>query len=447
MPATRRSGWGVSASAVVAGVLLSLALIAPSAAEGAAIRYAAPTPAGTQDCSSPANACSLMKATTDVAVADGDEVILAPGEYTVGEAIEVSKAIDIHGQGAPSATRIVANPAPANSGVVLNKAGTKLHDLQIEYTGVFSALFASEGTVDRVVVISSSTAGCGLSNATLLDAICVSKGAGGAGLNVNWSGGTHANVLRNVTAIGAGTNGVGLLSTASSGATISIDAKNVIARGSGTGDDVHSLADKTSSTTVALDHSNYFKVFSFAQEGGTSTVTEPTTNGNQTEAPTFVNPALGDYHQAAGSKTIDAGVADASNGALDVDGTARTQGTAIDIGADEYTPPSPLSPPEIVPLPDTVAPLTSIARHPAKSVRTRRKAIKVTFRFGSDDPAAHYECALDSKPFAPCASPRTLAVKRGRHSFRVRGIDPAGNVDKTPAAFAWTVKRKPPPNR
>jgi hypothetical protein len=41
-----------------------------------------------------------------------------------------------------------------------------------------------------------------------------------------------------------------------------------------------------------------------------------------------------------------------------------------------------------------------------------------------------------------CASPYTIKVKKGKHTFQVRAIDQAGNVDGTPATDDWKVKKK-----
>jgi hypothetical protein len=51
-------------------------------------------------------------------------------------------------------------------------------------------------------------------------------------------------------------------------------------------------------------------------------------------------------------------------------------------------------------------------------------------------------CSFVGAPFAACTSPVTQRVKRGRHAFAVRAIDPAGNVDPTPASDDWKVKRR-----
>ena len=60
--------------------------------------------------------------------------------------------------------------------------------------------------------------------------------------------------------------------------------------------------------------------------------------------------------------------------------------------------------------------------------------------FTSSDPASTFECRLDADTFAACTSPRALSgLSQGAHSFEVRAIDSAGNVDPTPAVRAWTV--------
>ena len=60
--------------------------------------------------------------------------------------------------------------------------------------------------------------------------------------------------------------------------------------------------------------------------------------------PRFVDAAGGNYAEAAGSPTIDAGVVGPGIGALDLAGSPRTQGGTVDIGAFESLP-APITPP------------------------------------------------------------------------------------------------------
>lgn len=59
-----------------------------------------------------------------------------------------------------------------------------------------------------------------------------------------------------------------------------------------------------------------------------------------------------------------------------------------------------------------------------------------TFLFESDDPGftLGFECRLDGAAFAPCSSPLTIGpLSPSPHSFAVRAVDTAGNVDPSPA--------------
>jgi hypothetical protein len=87
---------------------------------------------------------------------------------------------------------------------------------------------------------------------------------------------------------------------------------------------------------------------------------------------------------------------------------------------------------------DSQAPQTKIPKHPNKET-TERKA---TFKFKSSEPGSSFKCKLDRKPFKPCTSPKTYKrLKSGKHVFKVRATDPAGNADPTPAKWAWTIKK------
>lgn len=86
-------------------------------------------------------------------------------------------------------------------------------------------------------------------------------------------------------------------------------------------------------------------------------------------------------------------------------------------------------------------PETSIASGPASPT----EETSASFAFTSDDAAATFECSLDGAAFAACATPLLLdGVSVGEHALAVRAVDAAGQVDATPAEYAWTVS---PPNQ
>jgi DNA-directed RNA polymerase specialized sigma24 family protein len=68
-----------------------------------------------------------------------------------------------------------------------------------------------------------------------------------------------------------------------------------------------------------------------------------------------------------------------------------------------------------------------------------------TFRFASNEKDVTLECSLDGRSFATCTSPQVFRkLRNGRHTFRVRSTDLAGNVDRTPAKTRWLVDSKAP---
>lgn len=86
--------------------------------------------------------------------------------------------------------------------------------------------------------------------------------------------------------------------------------------------------------------------------------------------------------------------------------------------------------------PDVTPPKTTIAKAPRK--RTRDSTVR--FKFRSNEPRSLFICKLDDNPFALCGSPRTYRnLRPGRHVFRVRAIDRAGNVDSSPAKTTFKI--------
>jgi large repetitive protein len=88
---------------------------------------------------------------------------------------------------------------------------------------------------------------------------------------------------------------------------------------------------------------------------------------------------------------------------------------------------------------DATAPETTLASAPAARTTTR----SATFTFSASEPAA-FQCKLDAGAFASCSSPKThTGLTRATHSFEVRAVDGAGNIDATPAVHRWTIGAAP----
>ena len=88
---------------------------------------------------------------------------------------------------------------------------------------------------------------------------------------------------------------------------------------------------------------------------------------------------------------------------------------------------------------DATAPQTTLGARP----RSRTTTLATTFTFSASEQAT-FHCKLDAAVFAACASPRTYRrLRRTSHTFQVRAVDAAGNVDPTPAVFRWTIAAAP----
>jgi CSLREA domain-containing protein/uncharacterized repeat protein (TIGR01451 family) len=92
---------------------------------------------------------------------------------------------------------------------------------------------------------------------------------------------------------------------------------------------------------------------------------------------------------------------------------------------------------------DTTAPDTLITGQPSNP----SSSASATFSFNGSDShgVASFECKLDSGAFTACTSPQSYTgLSEGPHTFQVRAIDNAGNVDGTPASYTWTVDAAQP---
>jgi len=107
--------------------------------------------------------------------------------------------------------------------------------------------------------------------------------------------------------------------------------------------------------------------------------------------------------------------------AQDQRGVRRPQLNACDIGAVEFNPSA------------------RIIAHPGKRIETRKRRVRVSFAFRSDDQHARFECQLDRGRFEPCTSPKTYRVGHGKHAFEVRTRRERGALKTRTASFRFRV--------
>ncbi len=227
----------------------------------------------------------------------------------------------------------------------VNDAGATIRDLRLAATGGEALAMYAGGTALRVYATSTgpSDSACLLrGTSTLTDTVCAG-GRTGTLLSAGGSVQSWMATFRNVTTVG-GVYGIEALAQASG--QVSVDAVNVIAQGSTS--DLWAYADAGSTAALVLSHSNFTTTTSV---GGGTSISSPSVNGNVGAVPRFADAASGDFHELAGSPTVDAGIDQPDIGLYDLDGKSRRragvpactepQSGPPDIGAYEYAP-SPL---------------------------------------------------------------------------------------------------------
>ena len=309
------------------GALAAAAATAP-AASAAAERYASPAGSGT-DCSA-ATPCSLREAVEHAG--GSDEVIVAPGDYTLTTKLETPYAMTIHGVAGQPRPRVLFSGPGQNQLRVL--AGSTLRYVEVDQApgNQWPVLYAQQATVDQVVAKGSGHAAftAEINNSMIRNSTVVASGDLGVALQTDANGADKAGTYRNVTAIATGSDGVAIRAWAYDG-HVNVLMRNVIARRGPGGNSLVARAVYPGTTAkITVGHSNWNDGVT---DGAGASIEDA--GGNQSWAPTFVNAAGGDYRQAEGSVTIDAGLTEFVDGPLDVDGDPRQIG-AIDIGADEF---------------------------------------------------------------------------------------------------------------
>jgi hypothetical protein len=290
----------------------------------AAQRYASPTGSGST-CSQ-SSPCPLLTAANNASA--NDEVIVAPGDYSVptSNVITPFNNIYLHGAHGQPAPRIHFGGL---NYLLVGNPGDRASNLIVDSPGAVGPLEVSQGAEGDQLIARSTGANvttCYVYG-TLIDSVCSGSGTNTEAIAAQTSLSNPIS-LRNVTAESTGPGGIGVRIQADTGAVLDANLTNVIAHG--TASDISFTQQAGATLTATLDHSNHGAI-----SNSSATVHE---TAQQTAAPLFANAAAGDFSEAPGSPTINAGITSAANGAFDVLGHPRTMGGATDIGAYEYDP-------------------------------------------------------------------------------------------------------------
>ncbi len=298
-------------------------------------RYASPT--GTNHTTCPSSSpCSLIDAVGGAQ--SEDDIIVGPGTYDLlDDSLFVEIPLHIQGQSGAARPIITSSQESGLFGTVeVEGDGSTLSGLDIRATGSSNAIALNVDAVNAVAdgVLARGSTGCHLQQTGILlrDSVCVGTAQDGAGLEVDATAASDS--VRNVTAVGRGD---GVLAEDFSTEAARVELVNVIARG-GVGHDVHAESDQTTpNLVVTAKHVNYATTTSDGQAG----VTIADDGSKQAAAPVFFDPANLDFHEAAGSPTLGAGLVEGRDaGSTDIDGDPRpTTPGLLDIGADQATNP------------------------------------------------------------------------------------------------------------
>ncbi len=317
----------------------------------------------------------------------------------------------------------------SSGGLFVSDAGAV--GLNITNTTTSDSVFVlqSGGTATRIFARSSSGLPCFLNSSTLTDSVCW------AGPASFYSGQTNdSNSLRNDDFIGGSSGALSLDAQHLAPTTYSDTLVNVVARAGAGPVDIAACSDGTSSIQVDVTHSN-FATKTVSASGCTAADAQISTDAtDQSSAPQFVNAAAGNFHELSSSPTINAGLTDGANGALDLDGNPRSIAGRTDIGAYELGGPviTPLAPPHG----------TRITHSSVK-----KKKHTASLRFTASGTVTGFRCALARKKkgrtlrfvFHSCSSPKKYKhLKHGRYTFEVRAFNSAG-VDPTPATKTFRL--------
>jgi hypothetical protein len=403
-------------------------------ASAAVQRYASPTGTG-KDCTS-ISPCDITEAL--YGGGSGDEVIVGSGDYPLTVTPAVKNGLTIHG--------VAGRPRPhllfsGNQSGLFLPQGTVLRHVEIAQAEPNSRTLYSWGsTVDQVIVKGSAGTDCAAfaRNSTIRDSIVVASGSGASAIctRADGPGDTSASSYRNVTAIATGSGGVAIDAYASGTGKVTVNLVNVIAQGGPVGASLAMTTDGSGAeATITARHSNWANYLAFGTNAQYVNL-----GGNQGTSPAFVDAAAGDYRQRPGSLTIDAGLDDLANGALDVDGDPRRVGTT-DIGADELVP-RPAATTEPAGAVTSQSAMVSGRVNPKDAPTTYRFEYGTTTAYGRSTPvtaAGSGETAVVAAATVGGLSPATT------YHYRILATNAGGVTTGSDRTFTTTVPAVGPP--
>ncbi len=303
--------------------------------------------------------CDIEIAMESVFVMAGDVITILPGNYApAATLIPFANPVTIRGQPGTPKPRVTVNAAALEVG-----AGSLVQDLYIESTNGNPTVDASGATLERLEVRATDPASGAVflrNGAVFRDSFASTNKDGAAADTVRAVIGGAT--ISNATAIGLGDGADGIVADPE---TQIVTIRNSIARGFGAmGEGIRAEDDAgTDNLDVVTSFSNYSSFIEVEPEGDFIDA-----GGNQTAAPLFVNgsAAVRDFHQLMGSPTRNAGSPAAFTSAADIDGQARTMGSALDIGGDEFFEVAPATPP-------ATTPATPVKRKKKKCKRKKKR--------------------------------------------------------------------------
>jgi hypothetical protein len=190
---------------------LAVVLFAPAGAD-AAQRWASPTSARVSGPCLAIDPCRLAEAIGGAA--EGDEVVLAPGTYAVGAALDPSVRVTVRGARGYSRP-VLVGAADLTLSVLVFRSGGSIRHLEIRSVAPGQDALTMQGGVAEDVVLSSA-GGDGAkivgspAGTVLRDAVVRTDAAtsGAAALKLRESGGSGDVMLRNVTAMAPAASGI-----------------------------------------------------------------------------------------------------------------------------------------------------------------------------------------------------------------------------------------------